>query len=105
MSVQEFTNRKGCGGVILGSKNSISKSLEALIVKSALAIFSMIVTFLLGLSGNGLVIWVAGFYTPCTVNTAWYLNLAVADLTIILSLCLQFAMWLCTTTSPLADAL
>ncbi|TKC42846.1 hypothetical protein EI555_020462 [Monodon monoceros] len=51
------------------------------------------------MSGNGLVIWVAGFYTPCTVNTAWYLNLAVADLTIILSLspcgsALPLALWL-----------
>ena len=31
MHGQEFTNRKGCGGVILSSKNTISKNLEVLI--------------------------------------------------------------------------
>lgn len=34
---------------------------------------------LLGLSGNGVVIWIAGFAMKKSVNTTWYLSLAVSD--------------------------
>ena len=48
----------------------------------SLNIISLIIfclAFVLGVFGNGVVIWVTGFKMKKTVNTVWYLNLAVAD--------------------------
>ncbi|XP_030621061.1 C5a anaphylatoxin chemotactic receptor 1 [Chanos chanos] len=42
--------------------------------------------FLLGVPGNGLVVWVTGFRMPRSVNALWFLNLALADLLCCLSL-------------------
>ncbi|XP_053412198.1 C3a anaphylatoxin chemotactic receptor [Nycticebus coucang] len=43
-------------------------------------------TFLLGLPGNGLVLWVAGLKMQRTVNTVWFLHLTLADFLCCLSL-------------------
>uniref|UniRef100_A0A8C2JKS7 Formyl peptide receptor 1 n=1 Tax=Cyprinus carpio TaxID=7962 RepID=A0A8C2JKS7_CYPCA len=43
----------------------------------SLIVYSL--AFVLGVVGNGIVIWVTGFKIKRTINTVWFLNLAVAD--------------------------
>ncbi|KFO22062.1 C3a anaphylatoxin chemotactic receptor [Fukomys damarensis] len=50
----------------------------------AMAILGL--TFILGLPGNGLVLWVAGLKMRHTVNTVWFLHLTLADFLCCLSL-------------------
>ncbi|XP_020040851.1 fMet-Leu-Phe receptor [Castor canadensis] len=49
------------------------------IVLDVFSYLILVVTFVLGVLGNGLVIWVAGFRMTRTVTTICYLNLALAD--------------------------
>ncbi|XP_036037573.1 C3a anaphylatoxin chemotactic receptor [Onychomys torridus] len=51
-----------------------------------LSMVILILTCLLGLPGNGLVLWVAGLKMKRTVNTVWFLHLTLADFLCCLSL-------------------
>ncbi|NXY00242.1 C5AR1 protein, partial [Centropus bengalensis] len=52
--------------------------------RAILALYALI--FLLGVLGNGAVIWVTGFELRRTVNGVWFLNLSMADLLCCLAL-------------------
>ncbi|KAJ8350276.1 hypothetical protein SKAU_G00254060, partial [Synaphobranchus kaupii] len=57
--------------------------------REALHVLSVViytVAFVLGVLGNGLVIWVTAFKTKRTVNSVWLQNLAMADFVFVLFL-------------------
>ncbi|XP_020354650.1 G-protein coupled receptor 1 isoform X2 [Oncorhynchus kisutch] len=57
--------------------------------KEAMHILSVIIysiSFVLGVTGNGIVIWVTAFKSKRTVNSIWLLNMAIADFVFVLFL-------------------
>ncbi|XP_071969493.1 C3a anaphylatoxin chemotactic receptor-like [Engystomops pustulosus] len=54
---------------------------------TSVTLFSIV--FILGIIGNGLVIWIAGFRMKKTINAVWFLHLAIADFLCCVSLPLR----------------
>ncbi|XP_073513751.1 chemerin-like receptor 1 [Phyllobates terribilis] len=62
-----------------------------IIQKMAITLYCIV--FALGIIGNGLVIWIAGFRMKKTISAVWFLHLAIADFLCCASLPLRIAEW------------
>lgn len=70
----------------LGNSSSQEQAAVSYAPESIVSIAIFIIVFIIGIPGNGLVIWVAGLKMKRSVTTVWFLNLAVADIICCLSL-------------------
>ncbi|KAM4016855.1 C3a anaphylatoxin chemotactic receptor-like [Anomaloglossus baeobatrachus] len=66
-------------------------SCENVLQKMSITLYSII--FILGIIGNGLVIWIAGFRMKRTISAVWFLHLAIADFLCCASLPLRITDW------------
>ncbi|NXJ68436.1 C3AR protein, partial [Rostratula benghalensis] len=64
---------------LLGNSSSHEEAAVHYASGSIVSIAIFIIVFIIGVPGNGLVIWVAGLKMKRSVNIIWFLNLAVAD--------------------------
>ncbi|NXF76990.1 C3AR protein, partial [Sclerurus mexicanus] len=71
---------------LLGNSSSEEQTAVHYGSASIVSIAIFIIVFIIGIPGNGLVIWVAGLKMKRSMNTVWFLNLAVADIMCCLSL-------------------
>nr|XP_009936156.1 PREDICTED: C3a anaphylatoxin chemotactic receptor-like [Opisthocomus hoazin] len=71
---------------LLSNSSSHEQAAVGYASESIVSIAIFIIVFVIGLPGNGLVIWVAGLKMKRSVNIIWFLNLAVADFLCCLSL-------------------
>lgn len=70
----------------LGNSSSLEQAAVYYASESIVSMVIFTLVFIIGIPGNGLVIWIAGLKMKRSVNTIWFLNLAVADVMCCLSL-------------------
>ncbi|NXT76349.1 C3AR protein, partial [Zapornia atra] len=71
---------------LLGNSSSHGQAAAHYAPGSIVSMAFFAIIFIIGIPGNGLVIWVAGLKMKRSVNIVWFLNLAVADFMCCLSL-------------------
>ncbi|XP_031761960.1 C3a anaphylatoxin chemotactic receptor [Xenopus tropicalis] len=74
-------------------------------IYGAMRIFSIIchsITCLVGVIGNGLVIWIAGFKMK-SISAKWYLNLAITDFICSVSTAVRIAEWILVDDNILCE--
>ncbi|XP_069611739.1 formyl peptide receptor 2-like [Ranitomeya imitator] len=64
---------------------------DKILEKTSMTLYSIVSA--LGIIGNGLVIWIAGFRMKNTISAMWFLHLAIADFLCCSSLPLRIADW------------
>ncbi|KAM4016594.1 chemerin-like receptor 1 isoform 2-T4 [Anomaloglossus baeobatrachus] len=75
---------------LIGHGDAIHDYLNILKIVS-ITLYSIV--FGLGIIGNGLVIWIAGFRMKKTISAVWFLPLAIADFLCCASLPLRIVEW------------
>ncbi|XP_054676571.1 C3a anaphylatoxin chemotactic receptor isoform X2 [Grus americana] len=71
---------------LLDNSSSYEQAAAYYAPESIVSMAIFIIIFIVGIPGNGLVIWIAGLKMKRSVNIVWFLNLAVADFMCCLSL-------------------
>ncbi|KAL6465908.1 hypothetical protein MHYP_G00260410 [Metynnis hypsauchen] len=82
MSSTQMTTQVAETKFLESLNHSIIPSLPPTSCKDAICIFfavANVIILVLGVAGNGLVIWIAGFKMKKSVLSTWYLSLAVSD--------------------------
>ncbi|XP_077116162.1 C3a anaphylatoxin chemotactic receptor-like [Ranitomeya variabilis] len=74
-------------------------SCEYILQKMSITFYAII--FILGIIGNVIVIWIAGFRMKKTISAVWFLNLAIADFLCCASIPLRIVDWVYFSFSEL----
>ncbi|XP_073408754.1 C3a anaphylatoxin chemotactic receptor-like [Dendrobates tinctorius] len=90
-----------CALMIRSPDEYMTKYYEYILQKASITLFSIV--FALGIIGNGLVIWIAGFRMKNTISAVWFLHLAIADFLCCSSLPLRIAEWAALFSDDLPD--
>ncbi|KAM4016146.1 C3a anaphylatoxin chemotactic receptor-like [Anomaloglossus baeobatrachus] len=99
--IPDFNNQSSYEFNNTSNTTSYSSSHDLLYIMQnvSIAIFSIVLA--LGIFGNGLVIWVAGFRMKKTVSAVWFFHLAIADFLCSASISLPIVLLTSSSTDSL----